>query len=67
AREVPLDHPGLSQGWWGVERDGSSMRRWTDGGAVLPLPEYEGPTILEIRASSGGTIYLSDAELERAA
>lgn len=67
SREVPLDHPGLSQGWWGVERDGSSMRRWTDGGAVLPLPEYEGPTILEIHASSGGTIYLSDAELERAA
>ena len=22
-REVPLDHPALSQGWWAVERDGS--------------------------------------------
>ena len=22
-REVPLDHPGLSQGWWAVEQDGA--------------------------------------------
>ena len=37
-REIPVDHPSLSQGWWAVERDGTAMRRWTDGDAVLPLP-----------------------------
>ena len=47
-REVPLDHPDLSQGWWAVERDGTAMRRWTDGDAVLPLPAVDGATMLEI-------------------
>jgi hypothetical protein len=37
-RAIPLDHPGLSQGWWAVERDGTAMRRWTDGDAELVLP-----------------------------
>ena len=31
-REVPLDHPGLSQGWWAVERDG---RRCAGGRAAM--------------------------------
>jgi hypothetical protein len=66
-QEVPLDHPGLSQGWWDVERNGLSMRRWTDGAAVLPLPAFDGPAILEIWFSSGGMIYLSNAEQDRIA
>ena len=37
-REIPVDHPDLSRGWWAVERDGQVMSRWTDGDAVLPLP-----------------------------
>lgn len=44
---VPLDHPGLCDGWWQPERDGRTMRRWTDGAAVLPLPEG-GPAVLEV-------------------
>jgi hypothetical protein len=28
-REVPLDHPDLTGGWWAVERDGQIMSRWT--------------------------------------
>ena len=58
-REVPLDHPGLSQGWWAVERDGKELRRWTGGDAVLPLPAMARPTMLEIRAGSGGMTYLT--------
>ena len=41
-REVPVDHPDLTQGWWAVERDGKIMSRWTDGEAVLPLPAMRG-------------------------
>jgi hypothetical protein len=39
-REVPMDHPGLTKGWWDIERDGQMMSRWTDGDAAVPLPKY---------------------------
>lgn len=60
-REVPVDHPGLSQGWWAVEHDGTALRRWTEGDALLPLPALDGPMILVIRASNGGMTYLASA------
>jgi hypothetical protein len=63
-REVPLDHPALSRGWWAVEQDGTALRRWTGGNAVLPLPKMGGPMMLEIRASAGGMIYLNDPDPE---
>jgi autotransporter-associated beta strand protein len=44
---VPLDHPALSRGWWGVEGDRGSLWRWTNGDAVLPLTAME-PAVLEI-------------------
>jgi antigen 43 len=47
-REIPLDHPALAEGWWAVERDGTALRRWTIGEAVLPLPTLSGPTMLEV-------------------
>ena len=65
-RDIALDNPGLSRGWWVVERDGTAIRRWTDGEAVLPLPAAAGPTMLEIRANSGGMSYVTNAE-QRAA
>jgi hypothetical protein len=61
-RDVPVDHPSLSRGWWAVESSGAAMRRWTDGNAVLPLPEMAGPTMLEIRATSAGLAYLVSAD-----
>jgi hypothetical protein len=36
--EIPVDHPGLAAGWWGVERQASAQWRWTTGRAALPLP-----------------------------
>ncbi len=48
-QEVPVDHPGLSRGWWAVEKNGVAMRRWTNGDAVLPLPASSSPAMLEIR------------------
>ncbi len=60
-QEVPVDHPGLSRGWWAVEHEGTALRRWTDGDAMLPLPALDGMTMLEIRASNGGMTYLVSA------
>jgi hypothetical protein len=56
----------LSQGWWAVERYGAVLRRWTDGNAVVLLPELDAPTVLEIRASRGGMAYVTHAERQRA-
>jgi hypothetical protein len=56
-REVPVDHPSLSRGWWAVERSGTALHRWTDGDAMLPLPEMAGPAMLEVRAGSAGLSY----------
>ena len=65
-REVPVDHPNLSQGWWAVEQDGPMMSRWTDGEAVLPLPAMRGHVILEIQ-TAGAMIFAVDAASERRA
>ena len=59
-REIPMDHPDLTRGWWAVERDGPIMRRWTDGAAELPLPPMRGPATLEIHLA-GAMIYTVDA------
>jgi hypothetical protein len=64
-QEVPVDHPGLSQGWQAVDRDGAALRRWTSGDAVLPLPALGGPAMLEIRAGNGGMEYVTSADEER--
>ena len=62
-REVPVDHPDLTRGWWGVERDGPTISRWTDGAAVLPLPAMRGDIVLEIHLA-GSMIYAMDAVRE---
>ena len=59
--EVAMDHPGLSQGWWAVERDGQVMHRWTDGDAVLALPPTQGDAILEVHLSSAMP-YVTEAD-----
>jgi hypothetical protein len=57
-RIVPLDQPGLSQGWWPVEQDGIALSRWTNAEAVVSLPSMDGPAMLEIRAGCGEMSYL---------
>ena len=66
-QQLPLDYPGLAQGWWDVERSGIGQRRWTNGDALLSLPASAGPTILEIRASTSGMLYVTSAEPVRRA
>jgi hypothetical protein len=55
-----MDYPGLTKGWWAIERDGQMMSRWTDGGAVVRLPEMAGHVMLEIHLA-GEMIYAVEA------
>ncbi len=49
--EVPVDAPWLADGWWGVERAGGQIWRWTDGHARLPLPPFVAS--IEIHLTAG--------------
>jgi len=49
--DVPLDHPGLRDGWWDVEHDGPAMRRWTNGDAALPLPTFQATAVLRLECA----------------
>ena len=54
---VALDSPDLGRGWWDVEQDGVQMWRWTNGDALLRLPDLGGPgRILEVTLG-GGLLY----------
>lgn len=48
-RDIALDDPALSGGWWAVESEADGPRRWTDGAAWLPAPDAAGPALLEVR------------------
>lgn len=37
-RDIPVDHPALSQGWWRTEGDAGRILRWTNGNAAIVLP-----------------------------
>ena len=54
---IPLDHPGLSQGWWATEREGMKLRRWTNGDATLRLPAALELPVLELHAGWDGMSY----------
>jgi hypothetical protein len=47
--DLPLDHPALTAGWWGLERHDGAPVRWTDGAALLPVGTG-GARTLEITA-----------------
>ncbi len=66
-REIPVDHPDLSRGWWAVDRCGVALHRWTAGDAVLPLPPFENAMVLEIRVSTNGMRYITNTGQSRAA
>jgi hypothetical protein len=34
---IPVDHPSIGTGWWGIEHDGAALWRWTDGNASILL------------------------------
>ena len=63
ARNVPVDDPALVEGWWATEGTSLTLRRWTNGDSLLPLPMMDGPMMLEIRASNGGMSYFAGSDV----
>jgi hypothetical protein len=47
---IPADFPFDAAGWYDAERTGSSVWRWTDGTATLPLGELKAAAIVTIVA-----------------
>jgi hypothetical protein len=47
---IPLDHPALQEGWWAPQWHApTALYRWTNGNAVLPLPDDRtAPCLLEV-------------------
>jgi hypothetical protein len=60
-------NPDLIAGWWAVERDGQVLSRWTDGEALLPLPEMKGDAMLEVHLAGTMTYVVQEATEPRAA
>jgi serralysin len=59
--ELPVDHPNLLHGWHAIERRGERLWRWTDGAALVLLPQpVQGGTLCEIHIS-GQLPYLRKA------
>jgi hypothetical protein len=60
---IPLDHPGLGAGWWQAEWHGpATLRRWTDGDAVVSLPEpAPDRCLLEVEVAATMAYPLPDA------
>ena len=59
--ELPVDHPGLADGWWAAEGSNETLWRWINGSAALPLPA--GVDIVDIFIS-GGAVSTAPAEME---
>jgi fibronectin-binding autotransporter adhesin len=51
---IPLDHPGLGDGWWQAEWHGPAiLRRWTNGDALVPMPaRTAGVCLLEVEVAA---------------
>jgi hypothetical protein len=49
--DYPADHPVLSKGWFGVEGDGGTTWRWTNGNASLPITNNKDPLIVEVQVA----------------
>jgi hypothetical protein len=47
-RDISVDHPALTNGWWPIERTRTSMGRWTDGGGALDIVVPAGRWKLEV-------------------
>ncbi len=45
---IPADFPIDAPGWYDAEKVGSTIRRWTDGAAVLPLGELTDAAVVTI-------------------
>ena len=64
--DLALDGPACGRGWWDVEHRERSMWRWTNGDAVLRLPEAHGSSrVLEITMGGEMTYPLEATDLSQ--
>jgi hypothetical protein len=63
--DYPADHPVLSEGWFRAEGDGSTLWRWTNGNASLPITTNKDPLILEVRVGPRHTYALQAVQPAR--
>ena len=61
-QEIPPDDPSLRTGWHSVERDATTIWRWTDGSAVIPVETGGGPAVLDIVIDGGMSYRLAIPE-----
>jgi len=64
--EIPADHPSLIRGWHDAETDGTTVWRWTNGDAHLPLPMPigAGGATLELHLSGRVTYAITEQAAE---
>ncbi len=64
---VPVDFPADAAGWYDPERSGTSMWRWTDGAAELPLDPIQGSAVVTVvcRTVDGYPVYDERAQPAR--
>jgi hypothetical protein len=61
--DLALDGPAFGRGWWAVDPDGLQINRWTNGDAVLRLPEaYAASRVLELRMGGNMTYPLGSTD-----
>jgi hypothetical protein len=61
--DLAIDRPDLLLGWWGVEREGKTLRRWTNGLAELPL--IEDVFMVRVWIADSSMTYLVGSATER--
>ena len=59
--DLAMDDPRLTDGWWAVERDETTIWRWTNGDALLPLT-LQAPAILQVTIGDTAQYPPSSAE-----
>ena len=58
---LPMDYPGLGDGWWALEQDAHTHWRWTNGDAAISLP-VGAAGLLEIDVAGTVDYFIGDAE-----
>jgi hypothetical protein len=59
---IPADDPRLVAGWYGIEREGRTLWRWTDGSAEVPWQGVEGPAVVMVRCTTLGGYPMSGTQ-----
>ena len=66
-RDIPVDHPALTEGWNGAEQCAGRLFRWTDGNAYVPLDEPSGSTLVCLQLIGSLPYWAQDARSEHLA